>query len=286
MRAYISAALGGYIASRFSSSTSKHVHHTTTNVGQQERSATKPGTNTPAAQQLSCHQIELFTPTLSPSAEHKPEAQHVGGGGSNALCVIGMTNSSNISSSSSDNSININSSVSGNRKRTRRSGYSIDVASDGTVMNIMEFADLPSALSLMQASNRIRDVLHGKLRHRFWEMAFWRDRGILLYFNQFSMIPRTLSHLPNDPKSWQWNDFLQAYYSSDYAARGRKHRMFGRFSYPHNARRMQNPSQQRHHYQQQQQHNDNKQVANSWELSPSSASSPPFTSSLLLLDAQ
>jgi len=103
-----------------------------------------------------------------------------------------------------------------------------------------------------------------------------------------SMIPRTLSHLPNDPKSWQWNHFMQAYYSSDYAARSRKHRMFGRFSYPHNARRLHNPPQrqQQPQHPQHQQHLDNKQVGNSWEFSPSSSSSSPFCTPSLMFDTQ
>mmetsp|Transcript_38499 Transcript_38499/g.62558 ORF Transcript_38499/g.62558 Transcript_38499/m.62558 type:complete len:297 (-) Transcript_38499:482-1372(-) len=296
MRALISAALGGYLASRFSSSSSKHAHHSTPNVIQQERpSSAKSGNDSPAAAAEQrppppcSHQIELFAPSFSPVPDQKIEAKRVRGGGTNALCELGIKQASNISSSSSSgNNEHINNIVSSRRRRKRRSQYSIDVASDGTVMNIMEFADLPSALSLMQASNRIREALCGKLRHRFWEMTFWRDRGILLYFNQFSMIPRTLSHLPNDPKSWQWNHFMQAYYSSDYAARSRKHRMFGRFSYPHNARRLHNPPQrqQQPQHPQHQQHLDNKQVGNSWEFSPSSSSSSPFSTPSLMFDTQ
>jgi len=182
----------GYLASRFSSSSSKHAHHSTPNVIQQERpSSAKSGNDSPAAAAEQrppppcSHQIELFAPSFSPVPDQKIEAKRVRGGGTNALCELRIKQASNISSSSSSgNNEHINNIVSSRRRRKRRSQYSIDVASDGTVMNIMEFADLPSALSLMQASNRIREALCGKLRHRFWEMTFWRDRGILLYFNQ------------------------------------------------------------------------------------------------------
>jgi len=101
-------------------------------------------------------------------------------------------------------------------------------ASDCTVMKLMEYTDLPTTIALMKASSRVREALKGKLKRKFWEMAFWRDRGVLLYLDQFS-VPRAMTNaLPSDPKKWEWRHYLQAYYSSEYTARNPRHVMFGR----------------------------------------------------------
>mmetsp|Transcript_4406 Transcript_4406/g.8833 ORF Transcript_4406/g.8833 Transcript_4406/m.8833 type:complete len:217 (-) Transcript_4406:497-1147(-) len=116
-------------------------------------------------------------------------------------------------------------SISRQSARIRKPGKELDL-DDSTVMRVMEFSDLPSTIALMGASKRVRDVLKGKLKKKFWEMAFWRDRGILLYLSQASSLPRSISSLPADPVDWTWRHYLQAYYSSTRC--NPQHLMFGR----------------------------------------------------------
>eukprot|EP00954_Amorphochlora_amoebiformis_P002802 220391-Amorphochlora_amoeboformis.AAC.1 len=77
------------------------------------------------------------------------------------------------------------------------------------------------------ASKRIRDVLHGKLKRRFWEMAFWRDRGVLF------LSDRTISSSTPEPISVELEvqksegHYLRAYYGSE-CNRNPKFLMFGR----------------------------------------------------------
>eukprot|EP00472_Partenskyella_glossopodia_P013291 CAMPEP_0197530112 /NCGR_PEP_ID=MMETSP1318-20131121/30716_1 /TAXON_ID=552666 /ORGANISM="Partenskyella glossopodia, Strain RCC365" /LENGTH=227 /DNA_ID=CAMNT_0043085807 /DNA_START=14 /DNA_END=697 /DNA_ORIENTATION=+ len=102
---------------------------------------------------------------------------------------------------------------------------------DMTVMKVMEFSDIPSAIAFMKASRKISHVLKGKLKKRFWEMAFWRDHGVLLYLNQIipASLPRSLSlsQLPKDTTKWSWRHYLEVYYSSEYSSK-LKHIAFGR----------------------------------------------------------
>mmetsp|Transcript_17778 Transcript_17778/g.26636 ORF Transcript_17778/g.26636 Transcript_17778/m.26636 type:complete len:213 (-) Transcript_17778:155-793(-) len=109
-------------------------------------------------------------------------------------------------------------------ERKRGKPFQLD---DGALMTVLTFADLPSAIALMGSSKQVRDALRGKLKKRFWEMTFWRDRGVLLYLNQFSLFGRGLE-LPVNVDKWEWSDYMRAYYSTNTAFVDSRFLIFGR----------------------------------------------------------
>eukprot|EP00467_Chlorarachnion_reptans_P013942 CAMPEP_0114532036 /NCGR_PEP_ID=MMETSP0109-20121206/26430_1 /TAXON_ID=29199 /ORGANISM="Chlorarachnion reptans, Strain CCCM449" /LENGTH=214 /DNA_ID=CAMNT_0001715031 /DNA_START=244 /DNA_END=888 /DNA_ORIENTATION=+ len=214
MRAYISAAVGGYLYSRFYRKKQTKRHHPSNSHPQNVLSESKN------AAVNAVKKGPLLIPL--PAARLASDQALSKSPPANSLSLPSLSTSPvpSVSSSFSSRTTTPKNSQK-NAKKSQLEGASLE-----SVMTVLEYSDVPSTIALMEASRRIRSALTGKLKRGFWEMAFWRDRGVLLCLNRFS-IPRTLN-LPDDTVYWNWGHYLQAYYSLDVASRNPKHVLFGR----------------------------------------------------------